>query len=237
VQFLFGPVKSRRLGNSLGVNLFHDKICNLDCLYCEAGKTLHPFCENEYYVESSSFKEELSLFLGQYTGKIDYITFSGKGEPTLCKNLKEFIDIIRELTEIKIGIITNGILLEKNEVRDVLMHVDMVMPSLDSAQQESFEIINRPCNSLNVEDLIQSIEKFSLEYTGELFLEIMLLSGINCTKEELQTLKIASNRIRAQKVFLNVLDRAPAYLESKKLTHSERELVKSIFNESSEILL
>lgn len=237
MQFLFGPVKSRRLGNSLGVNLFCEKQCNLDCLYCEAGKTVHPLCVNEYYVESSSFKEELSSFLKSYEGDLDYITFSGKGEPTLCSNLEEFIQIIRELSSCKIGVITNGVLIGDKKVNEILKLVDMVMPSLDSAIQSTFEQINRPGKRVDVKGVIQNLKLFRESYGGEYFLEMMLLSGINTSPKELKALKMAADDIGAIRLYLNVLDRAPAYTECKPLTEDERALVKEIFNGVNEILL
>ncbi len=237
MQFLFGPVKSRRLGNSLGVNLFCEKQCNLDCLYCEAGKTVHPLCVNEYYVESSSFKEELSSFLKMYEGRLDYITFSGKGEPTLCSNLKEFIQIIRAITPCKIGVITNGILIGDRKVSETLKLVDMVMPSLDSAIQATFEQINRPLKRVDVKAVIQNLKAFGESYGGEYFLETMLLSGMNTSLKELKALKEAADDIKALRLYLNVLDRAPAHTGCNPLTEDERALVKEIFKGESEILL
>lgn len=237
MQFLFGPVKSRRLGNSLGVNLFSEKQCNLDCLYCEAGRTVRPLCVNEYYVESSSFKEELSLFLKNCSEELDYITFSGIGEPTLCENLDEFIEIIREVSQCKIGVITNGILLGNSKIIETLLKVDMVMPSLDSALKKSFQKINRPFSNIEIDKLVADIKQFGNLFKGEYFLEIMLLSGINTSASELKALKKASDYIASDKVFLNVLDRIPAYTESKKLTQVEKKNVKKIFSLKNEILL
>ncbi len=163
-RYLFGPVPSRRLGISLGVDLVTHKICSLDCLYCECGETTDLTTKRSDYVPLDDVLDELSHYFSHHPDP-DYITFSGSGEPTLNRHIGEVIDFIkREKPAVLVAVLTNGTLLNQPEVRQALYKADLVMPSLDAALPDTFKAINRPHGALSVETYIQGLADFSREY-------------------------------------------------------------------------
>ena len=209
-KYLFGPVPSRRLGMSLGVDLVTHKICSLDCIYCECGRTTELTVERKEYVPYDVVIEELEDYFKQNPDP-DYITFSGSGEPTLSSRIGEVIAWIKEKKpEVSIAVLTNGTLLCHKEVRDALLPADLVMPSLDAALISSFQTINRPCAEINLDHYIKGIADFQKSYTGKLALEILILPGVNDSNEDLTALKQACDTILPDVVQLNTLDRPGA---------------------------
>ncbi len=206
-KYLFGPVPSRRLGMSLGVDLVPQKVCSLDCVYCEAGKTTGFTTERKEYIKCNKVKEELSHYLNNNPDP-DFITFSGYGEPTLNLFLGDILKFIKEVKpNIPVAVITNGTLLNNKEVRDALLTADVVLPSLDAATEEVFLKINRPANSLKVENHIQGLIEFSKEFKGKIWLEVFILPGYNDSENELSELKKLILKIKPDSVQLNTLDR------------------------------
>jgi len=209
-KYLFGPVPSRRLGMSLGVDLVTHKICSLDCIYCECGRTTELTVERKEYVPHDVVIEELEDYFKQNPDP-DYITFSGSGEPTLSARIGDVIAWIKEKKpEVAIAVLTNGTLLCHKEVRDALLPADLVMPSLDAALISSFQEINRPCAEINLDNYIKGIADFQKSYTGKLALEILILPGVNDSREDLAALKQACDTILPDVVQLNTLDRPGA---------------------------
>ncbi len=209
-KHLFGPVPSRRLGMSLGVDLVTHKICSLDCIYCECGRTTELTVERKEYVPHDAVIEELEDYFKQNPDP-DYITFSGSGEPTLSARIGDVIAWIKEKKpEVSIAVLTNGTLLCHKEVRDALLPADLVMPSLDAALLSSFQKINRPCAGINLDDYINGIADFQKVYTGKLALEILILPGVNDSNEDLAALKQACDTILPDVIQLNTLDRPGA---------------------------
>lgn len=208
-KYIFGPVPSRRLGISLGVDLVMHKTCNLNCVYCECGETEKHSTERKEYVNADEVITEVKAVLA--TGMhLDYITFSGAGEPTLNKELGKIISEIKELTQTKVAVITNGTLLSNKEVQDDLMNADVIMPSLDSATEEGFVKLNKPAKGLKIEKIIDGIADFRKVYTGEIWLEVFIVEGINDSKREIIAMISAINKIKPNVVQLNSLDRPPA---------------------------
>jgi len=206
-KYLFGPVPSRRLGMSLGVDLVTHKICSLDCIYCECGRTTELTVERKEYVPHDAVIKELEDYFKQNPDP-DYITFSGSGEPTLNCRIGDVIAWIKEKKPgIPIAVLTNGTLLCRKEVRQALLPADLVMPSLDAAIFSSFQKINRPCAEINLEAYIKGIADFQESYTGKLALEILILPGVNDSTEDLSALKQACNTILPDVIQLNSLDR------------------------------
>ena len=209
-KHLFGPVMSRRLGISLGIDLVPYKYCPLNCVYCEVQRTTHLVTKREEFYSIGEILAELDSFLAT-NPHLDYITFSGAGEPTLNSSLGEIVSYIKtKYPGYKLALLTNGILFSQEEVRNEVLPCDIVLPSLDSATQEGFEKINRPCPELKVEDLIEGLIQFRQEYKGTIWLEVFLVSGINTSAEELSALAKAINRINPDLVQLNCLDRPGA---------------------------
>ena len=206
-KYLFGPVPSRRLGMSLGVDLVTHKICSLDCIYCECGRTTQLTVERKAYVPHDAVICELEDYFRRNPDP-DYITFSGSGEPTLSVHIGDVIAWIRkEKPAVRIAVLTNGTLLSHKAVREALLPADLVMPSLDAALPASFRKINRPCAGIDLKRYIDGLAEFREVYTGQMALEILILPGINDSVEDLTALKRACDAISPDVVQLNTLDR------------------------------
>jgi len=204
---LFGPVASRRLGVSLGVDLVVHKVCSLDCVYCECGKTTDLTSQRRAWVGFDRVKKELDHYWANNDDP-DYITFSGSGEPSLNKDLGRVIHYIKDHKPgIRVAVLTNATLLADPGVRAELARADLVVPSLDGVSNAVFNKINRPCPGLDPETMIQGIRDFTREFEGRVHLEIFILPGVNDTDQELALFKEAVTRIRPDRVQLNSLDR------------------------------
>lgn len=228
-KHLFGPVMSRRLGVSLGVDLVPYKYCPLNCVYCEVQRTTHLVTKREEFFPTSEILSELDGFLASRP-QLDYITFSGAGEPTLNSSLGQIVSHIKSnYPEYKLALLTNGILFPDARVRAEALACDIVLPSLDAASQEVFEKINRPRPGLKVIDMIEGLIKFRSEYSGKIWLEIFLIPGINDSEAELSALRDRVLQINPDLVQLNSLDRPGTEDWVKPLSLSALKQVKSFF--------
>jgi len=206
-KYLFGPVPSRRLGMSLGVDLVPKKVCSLNCVYCEVGKTTKLTTERIEYVPFKRVKDEIIHFFRNNPDP-DFVTFSGSGEPTLNIRLGDVMDFIKELKpDIPIAVLTNGTLLSDRQVRKELQGADIVLPSLDAATRGVFTRINRPAPGIDIDNYIRGLIDFRKEYKGKIHLEIFVLPGYNYEENELKELRKAIIRINPDSVQLNTLDR------------------------------
>ncbi len=209
-KHLFGPVPSRRLGLSLGVDLVPYKVCSYDCIYCEVGPTTVKTVERREYVPLEEVKKELEAF-GRLGINADFITFSGFGEPTLHSGIEELISWIRERFDLPIAVLTNGSLLSSPQVRRDLMGAHVVLPNLDAGTPETFQVINRPYSSVSFWDMVEGIKAFTREFPGEVWLEVVLVKGVNDTPEELDVLATLAREIGPARVQLNTVVRPPAH--------------------------
>ena len=206
-KYLFGPVPSRRLGMSLGVDLVPKKVCSLDCVYCEVGKTTKLTIVEKEYILFDKIKEELLNYFNSNPDP-DYITFSGSGEPTLNSKIGDILGFIRQnRPNIPVAVLTNGTMLFDKKVREAIIDADVILPSLDAATQEVFEKINRPAKGLTIDKYIKGIVDFKKIFKGKLWLEIFILPGYNDSKSELIELKNAIQKINPDSIQLNTLDR------------------------------
>ncbi|MDE5417069.1 radical SAM protein [Labilibaculum sp. DW002] len=206
-KYLFGPVPSRRLGMSLGVDLVPKKVCSLDCVYCEVGKTTKLSLERKEYINADCIKDELTHYLKNNPSP-DYITITASGEPTLNQHLGAIIDFIKQTkADIPVALITNGSLLYDPEVRKEMMKADLLLPSLDAATNDVFKKINRPAEDLTVEMCIEGIISLRKEFEGKIWLEVFILPGYNDSKEELTALKEVILKVNPDSIHLNTLDR------------------------------
>ncbi len=206
-KYIFGPVPSRRLNVSLGVDLVPHKVCSYNCIYCECGRTTNLTVERKEYVPTKVVLEELNDYLNSHP-KPDYVTFSGSGEPTLHKDIGEIISFIKsEYPDVKIAILTNGSLFNDSNVRKEILNADVILPSLDSAIEETFKRIDRPYGKLNLKDIIDGMMKFRKDYKGQIWLEVFIIEGINSDKVNLKALKKAIIKIKPDKIQLNTMDR------------------------------
>jgi len=219
-SYIYGPVPSWRLGRSLGVDIIPFKICSFNCIYCETGRTINLTVERKEYVSKVPVIEELKAFLSKRKN-IDYITFSGSGEPTLNSKIGEMISEVKKLTDIPVAVVTNSSLLNREEVRRDLREADVVLPSLDVVSQSPFESLNRPHPSLKIEEIIDGLVEFRKEFKNEIWLEVLLVKGINDGPEEIRKLAEVIEKIRPDKVQLNTVLRPPAEEEVFALSQEE----------------
>lgn len=235
--YLFGPVPSRRLGMSLGVDLVPKKVCSLDCVYCEVGKTTKLSTEQKEYILFDKIRKELEHYF-RHNPDPDYITFSGSGEPTLNSRISDVMQYIRQQKPcIPIAVLTNGTLLHRENVRDALLDASVVLPSLDAASQEVFERINRPAKDLRIETYIEGIAEFRKVFKGRIWLEVLILPGYNDSEQELFALKEAIQKIRPDSVQLNTLDRPGTLAGLRGATRKELEKIVSFWElENVEII-
>ena len=232
---IFGPVPSRRLGFSLGVDTIPFKTCSLDCTYCQLGRTINKTIQRKEYIAADDILREIEEVLRE--GKrIDYITFSGSGEPTLNSEIRRMISRIKELTSIPLAILTNGTLLYRPRIREDLMEADLVIPSLDTVTQEIFEMVNRPHPSLKIEKVITGIDSFSQEFNGKVWLEIMVVKGINDSLEEIEKAAQVIKQMNLEKIQLNTVVRPPAEEFARPLTREDLNNIKTVLGKKCEII-
>lgn len=186
-SYIFGPVPSRRLGLSLGVDLLQYKTCTYDCIYCQVGETTNKTIEHKPYVAIDKVIDELKINLKNTNP--DTVTLAGSGEPTLNSQIKEVIGYIKSLSGIRIAVITNGSLLWKDEIRDSIIEADIIMPTLTTAHENTFRRIHRPNGELRFSSVLYGLKKLRNVYEGNYWLEIMLIAGMNDSAEEIDALK------------------------------------------------
>lgn len=209
-RYIFGPVPSRRLGISLGVDLIPPKTCSYNCIYCESGKTTNLTVERREYVPLNNVLKELDGVLKTHP-RLDFVTYSGSGEPTLYSRISEVTRFVKEnYPEYKTALLTNGSLFHDEKVRRDCLDIDVVIPSLDCAGETEFKKVDRPHHSLSAAVVNEGIAKFRTEYTGQIWLEIFIVPGINDTDEEIGRINAWIAKIRPDKIQLNTLDRPGA---------------------------
>ncbi len=235
MRFIYGPVLSRRLGFSLGIDILPPKTCNLDCVYCQLGPTNKRVEVRHSYFRIEDIIQAIEKTL-PHLPKVDYLTFSGSGEPTLNSHLGELIKKIKKITPKPVAVLTNSLLLTQKEVRQEVSLADLVVPSLDAADQSVFLKINRPSPSVQIDLIIEGLIKFREEYKGQIWLEIMLVKGVNDQHEHLLKLKETFIKIRPDKIQLNTVVRPPAESWVEPLEEEELMEVAKIFGPPVEIV-
>lgn len=207
---IFGPVMSRRLGRSLGIDLLPFKTCSYDCVYCECGATTHITTKRAEFFPTEEVISQLDTVLRERP-TLDYITFAGSGEPTLSLSIGRIIRHLKTAyPEYKVAVLTNGSLLGNKEVAADLSQADLVIPTLTSTSQETFEKIHRPYPGLLTKTIISDILEFRKEFHGEIWLEIFLIPDLNTSLEELASLRDVIDKIQPARIQLNTLDRPAA---------------------------
>ena len=229
MKHLFGPVNSRRLGLSQGIDLLPPKTCNFNCIYCEINKAPQLSCKRGEHVPTATILAEIDELLedAERVHDLDVFTITASGEPTLHTGIGAIIRHIKEKTDKPVAILTNGSQLYRKEVRQDLLAADIVIPSLDAARPESFRRVNRPAKcSADLETIIRGIADFSREFTGEIWLEILFVENINDSPEDIAALQEAIGRIRPTRVQLNTVARPPFESFAKPLTRGRMEEIK-----------
>ncbi len=208
-RHLYGPVPSRRLGRSLGVDLIPFKICTYDCVYCQLGRTTRKTMRREAYVAATEVLAELEKKLKD-PDRPDYITIAGSGEPTLNADIGAVVSGIKQMTDIPVAVITNGSLLWMDEIRSALAPTDLVMPSLDAGDDFLFKHVNRPHDEISFERMVEGLNTFMRSFKGDVQLEVMLLAGVTGLPAEVRKIAECVKRCGIQSVQLNTVARPPA---------------------------
>ncbi|MGA1869383.1 MAG: radical SAM protein [bacterium] len=236
MSILFGPVPSRRLGRSLGVDCVPYKTCSFDCIYCELGPTKQKKTERCVYLKPDALYAQLHTRLEELKGDIDFITLGGSGEPTLNLNLQDLIKGIKSITNIPVAILTNSSLLSDRKIRDELSALDLIVPSMDAVSQEIFSAINRPVEGLRAENIIEGLRCLRKEFNGQIWLEILFCKGINDTPSEIKLLKKAAEKINPDRIQLNTVFRPPAIAGTLPISQKKMREIKKIFGEKAQIV-
>ncbi|MBM4285972.1 MAG: radical SAM protein [Deltaproteobacteria bacterium] len=232
---IFGPVPSRRLGLSLGVDLAPAKTCTYDCLYCEVGPTTSLTMERFAYREAEILAE-LEAYLKEGGGSPDVITLAGSGEPTLNLGLGRIIRAWKDLSDIPVAVLTNGALLHREEVRRELAPADIVLPSLDAGREETFRRLNRPVPGLTLALVAGGLVEFRREYRGAIWLEVMLLKGMNDSEPELEPLRRLLREIAPDKVQINTAVRPVAHASACALDAAEMAAAAAYLGDNVEVI-
>lgn len=211
MKYLFGPVNSRRLGLSLGIDLIPAGMCNYNCIYCEVNRPKQYAAVRAEYTPTAEIIAEISTVLAnpEKLKDIDVFTITASGEPTLHAGLGAIIEFIKKKTTKPVTVLTNGGLLALADVRRDLAKADIVVPSLDAARKSSFQKINRPIANTDLQAVIGGLAKFREEFHGKFWLEVLLAEGINDQQEDINALKIAIAKIQPDKIQLNTVVRPP----------------------------
>ncbi|MCU0586692.1 MAG: radical SAM protein [Syntrophobacteraceae bacterium] len=227
---IFGPVPSRRLGRSLGIDVIPPKTCSFDCIYCESGRTTLLTMERQLFLPPESVFEDLRRHCADHPGAADILTLSSAGEPTLYAALGDLLAMIKHgFPDLPLAVITNGSLLWDPSVRHDLKHADLVIPSLDAVTPAIFERINRPCEGVTMDLVLEGLHAFRREYRGRLHMEILLVAGHNDLPTEIRKLARVMETIRPDAVELNTVVRPPALPGVAGLSETEMERARSLF--------
>jgi len=233
IQHIFGPVPSRRLGRSLGVDLIPFKTCSYDCIYCQLSRTTCKTIERKEWVPLKDVVEQLR---GKLSTNPDYITLSGSGEPTLYSRTGELIDQIKQITTIPVAVLTNSSLLWQPEVRQSILKADLIVPSLDAGCEEIFQKINRPHPEITFELMLEGLVRLRREYKGQYWLEIFLSAGINTMEDEIKRLADCVRRIAPDKVQLNTVTRPPTEDFARMVSLEKMEEYTTIISDRAEVI-
>ena len=235
MSYIFGPVPSRRLGLSLGVDLIPHKTCTFDCLYCEVGRTTNKTITSSPFAPVDEILTQIEERLKGCTP--DVITLAGSGEPTLHSGIDRIISGIKELTDTRVVVLTNGSLFWDHNIRKRVLGADLIMPTLSSAFSSTFRTIHRPHRDLALDRVVEGLIRLRAEFAGLIYLEVILLAGINDTEEEVKALRPLIQKIQPEKIQLNTVVRPPADACAKALDRKRLEEIKLFLGERAEIVV
>jgi wyosine [tRNA(Phe)-imidazoG37] synthetase (radical SAM superfamily) len=234
-KYLFGPVPSRRLGRSLGVDLVPLKTCTLDCIFCQLGHTVRTVSKRKEYVPTEDVCSEVERWCEQ-DGNADAITLSGSGEPTLHSRFGDVLACIDQASDVRKVLLTNGTLLHLPDVRQAAQKADVVKVTLSAWDEQSFQQIHRPATDITFAKLIEGERMLRDELSGELWIEVFVLGGINSTQEDMTRIAGIVNELKADHVHLNTVVRPPAESYAKPVEQDKLEGLQDLFEPTAEII-
>lgn len=223
----------------MGLSLTSDKICNLDCIYCQWGSVGKTVFEKREYVKADEIIAELKSWMQEHpqeTKELKFVTLSGLGEPTLNTCIGELIDQVKTVTGLSIAVITNSTLLGDPLVRKGILKANLIVPSLDAVNPEIFKQIDRPNASVKLDEIIEGLVALRKEFNGNIWLEIMLVAGVNDDLRHIRELKKIIQRIKPDKIQLNSPVRKTAKKEVFPVERAKLEEIKKIFGDKAEIV-
>jgi wyosine [tRNA(Phe)-imidazoG37] synthetase (radical SAM superfamily) len=239
MRYIYGPVHSRRLGLSLGLSLTPHKVCDFDCVYCQLGKTSQKSLERKEYFKIEDILAEVVSWAGnnpKEAQELDYITISGAGEPTLNSGIGTLIDSLRKSIAVPVAVITNSSLLNDPAVRRQILGANLIVPSLDAVTEEAFQKIDRPGPEIKLQDIIEGLVSLRKEFKGRIWLEVMLVKGVNDNLAHTRKLKEAIERINPDKIQLNSPVRFTAEDGVEPLDAKHLEKIKELLGDKAEII-
>jgi wyosine [tRNA(Phe)-imidazoG37] synthetase (radical SAM superfamily) len=234
---VFGPVPSRRLGQSLGIDPVPPKTCNWNCVYCQLGRTIPLTNERKEFYSPNEILSEVKNALEKHApGEIDWITFVGSGETTFYSKLGELIQHVKQMTELPLAVITNGSLLYLPEVRAELISADAVLPSLDAGNALLYKKINRPHPEATFERLVAGLKQFRKDFSGKLWIEVMLMHGLNDTEIALKGIAMHLKEIQPDEVHILLPTRPPVETWVKPADEEGVERAQIIFGSIAKVV-
>ncbi|MCE5199601.1 MAG: radical SAM protein [Armatimonadota bacterium] len=234
-RYLYGPVPSRRLGRSLGADIVPYKICSYDCIYCTLGRTTKLTSAPGRLINATDVIREIEQWLEQ-GGSADYITFAGSGEPTLNADLGEMIRATKKLTDIPLAVITNGSGLGEPEIREAVSMADVLLPSLDAGTDRAFQEVNRPVASVSFFGMREGLVQTAQQFPGQIWLEIMLVEGVNDSKAELHAMREIVRRVCPDKLQINTVERPSKSGDARRVPDETLLRACEILGNSAEII-
>lgn len=234
-RFVFGPVPSRRLGFSLGVDLIPRKYCSFDCIYCQLGPTAQTHRERQSFYDPALVVEQVVERVRE-GGRIDCVSLSGSGEPTLNSDIGWVIRTLKDRISLPVAVITNGSLLSREDVRKDLMRADIVLPSLDAASETVYRQVNRPHESLGFASVVEGLDAFCREYRGRVWLEVMLIDNVNNDAQHIEMFKTILDGLPVEKIQLNTVARPPAERTARPVSRAGLLSVARFFGSRTEVI-
>jgi wyosine [tRNA(Phe)-imidazoG37] synthetase (radical SAM superfamily) len=235
MKHVFGPVPSRRLGFSLGVDPVVPKTCTMDCVYCELGPTTDRTVSRCPYVDADEILAELEARLTEGP-ELDFVTFSGSGEPSLSSEIGRLIREAKRLSSVPVAVLTNGSLLGDPDVREALSEASVVVPSLDAVSPRAFEMVNRPHPSLDPAAIVQGLVDFTAGFAGEVWLETLIVQGMNDDYGEIERIAEAVRAIAPDRVQLNTVVRPPADASARPVSNKRLKEIAARLSPAAEVI-
>lgn len=235
-KYVYGPVKSRRLGTSLGVDIVPMKTCSFDCVYCQLGGGFPTTVRRDSFVPVETVLAQIKDKLSSRSGP-DYITLGGSGETTLSTDFGKIAASIKEIYGIPVCLLTNGALLWMDEVLEDCAQMDIIVPNLDACDEETFQRMNRPHPSLSFENVVKGLVRLREKFCGNIWLEIFLVPGINDSQEQIRAFKRLTEDIRPDKIQLNTAVRPPAEKSVRAIEYERLENICSLLGPKAEVII
>lgn len=234
-RITYGPVPSRRLGRSLGIDLLPMKTCSYDCVYCQLGPTKRTRLRRACFRQPDTVAQAVRRVL-ERKGQVDVLTFSGSGEPTLEKQLGETIRLLKKLFGLPVAVITNSSLLYRRAVREEICEADLILPSMDGWTEAMFRRINRPHPGLELQKILQGLAALRREFKGQIWLEVLLVRDLNDDPEEIPGLIQWVRQINPDRVQLNTVTRPPTEAWVRAPVPERIQQIKSALGPKAEIV-